>query len=108
MKISELFTALQDLASRARLDPGLEAAIFVDLSAPDPAQWHGLIKDGQFTLSEGQPPAPDLTLTASSDTAIGLFQRTVNPMAAFMTGKIKVKGDLAKAALLKQLLTNKK
>ena len=108
MQIRELFTVLQEIAGRARLDPGLESVILVELTGPDPAHWQGRISGGKIELAEGAPDKPDLTVTASSATAIGIFEKTVNPLAAFMTGQIKVKGDLNQVALLKQLLLSKK
>ena len=108
MKTSDLFDLLKEMAAKASLDPSIEATVFVNLTDPDPAQWQGSIKDGQITLDQGEPAQADISLTASSDTAIGLFNKTINPMMAVMTGKLKVSGDVAKVALLKNLLTSKK
>ncbi|MDR1045599.1 MAG: SCP2 sterol-binding domain-containing protein [Candidatus Adiutrix sp.] len=107
MTSSELFNVLKGLASEARVDPQLEASIFIELGDPDPAQWHGRISGGALLLAEEAPPRPDLTVSASSDTAVGLFEKKINPMTALMTGKIKVRGDVAKIMLLKDLLSKK-
>jgi len=104
MNTQELFDTLKGLADQAKVDPTLEALIMVELTEPDPDIWHGRIKDGQLDLVQGQPENPDFTVTASSETALKLFDKTMNPMTAFMMGKVKVRGDLAKANVLKQLL----
>ena len=104
MNTKELFTTLKEMADKATPDPAIEALIMVELTAPDPAVWHGRIKDGRLMLAEGAPDSPDFTVTASSETALKLYDRSLNAMSAFMMGKIKVKGDLTKAAVLKKLL----
>jgi len=108
MSSSDLFLTLQGLAGQASLNPDLEALVFIELTGDDPAQWQARIAGGRLSLEQGQPAEPDLTVSASSDTAIKIFEKEMNPMAAFMTGKIKIKGDLAKIALLKDLVFGKK
>jgi putative sterol carrier protein len=108
MGTEELFAILQDKLSRVRLDPDLSATVFFNITEPDPARWHGRLEGGRAVLLDGEPPAPDITVTASGATVLGLFQKTVSPMMAFMTGKIKLKGDPAKLAVLKGLLLPKK
>ena len=52
------------------------------------------IKDGTCVLTEGDAPAPDVTLTMEDDDLIALLKGDLNGMQAFMTGKLKVDGDL--------------
>lgn len=108
MTSNDLFLALNELAGQARLNPDLEALAFIDLTGDDPAQWQVRISGGGLTLEPGQPEEPDLTISATSDTAIKLYEKKMKPMAAFMTGKIKVKGDMSKIALLKDLIFSRK
>ena len=108
MNTKELFDTLKGLADQAKVDPALEALIMVELTEPDPDTWHGHIKGGRLALIQGRTDNPDFTVTASSETALKLFDKTLNPMTAFMMGKVKVRGDLAKANVLKQLLMGRK
>lgn len=108
MTIKELFSTLQELSLKAKVDPSLEAQVLLELTGPDPVQWMGRIGGGQVILSDGCPEIPDLTITASSETALAIYQKRLNPMMAFMTGKVKVQGDVGKVALLKGLLAGKK
>lgn len=104
MEITELFAILKAKADSACPASDLNATIGLNLTGPEAAQWHGLIADGRICLNLGELPEADITITASSDTAIGIYKKTINPMVAFMTGKIKLKGDVAKIALLKKLV----
>lgn len=42
----------------------------------------------------------DCTMTASADTLQGLLEGDLNPTAAFMSGKLKVEGDVSMAMKL--------
>ncbi|MGB5870072.1 MAG: SCP2 sterol-binding domain-containing protein [Albidovulum sp.] len=44
--------------------------------------------------------AADVTLTASAETFLGILDGSVNPTAAFMTGKLSVDGDMGQAMQL--------
>lgn len=108
MDSKTLLLTLQEMALKAKVDPSLQALVFVELTGADPALWTGRVGGGQVQLGEGRPENPDLTVTAASETAVALFEKRLNPLMAFMTGKVKVKGDMAKVALLKSLLAGKK
>jgi len=110
MKTSELFEILKAKAEEARPDlpAGFSAVALVDLTGADPAKWRLSAAEGRLDLAEGAPEEPpDLSVTLAAETAAGIYLKTINPLAAFLTGKVKVKGDSAKISLIKQLLTKK-
>lgn len=51
---------------------------------------------GQARLEMGELDDPDVTITQNYDTATAISQGELNTQTAFMTGKIKVSGNLAK------------
>ncbi len=57
---------------------------------------------GSNTISGADDDA-DCTITMSKETYLKLQRKEIKPMMATMTGKIKVKGDLALARKLKEL-----
>ena len=59
------------------------------------------IVDGAVTTEDG---AADCTISASMDTFRDMFNGDLDPTAAFMTGKIKIDGDMGVAMKLGQLL----
>ena len=59
------------------------------------------IADGSVTTEDGDA---ECTITASTETFQELFAGELDPTAAFMTGKIKIDGDMAQAMMLSQLL----
>ena len=47
------------------------------------------------TLEDGPADNPDIVITTTSDVIMGITQKKIKPMTAFMTGKIKAKGAMA-------------
>jgi putative sterol carrier protein len=53
-------------------------------------------RDGTASLSLGELDGPDVTVKQSYDTATAISKGEMNTQTAFMTGKLKVSGNLAK------------
>ena len=52
------------------------------------------VVDGRVTREDG---AADATISGSLDTFRAIFEGTLSPMAAYMTGRIRIDGDLGTA-----------
>ena len=52
------------------------------------------VDDGQVTVAAGRDPAADVTLTEDTGTAGALARGEMGPQEAFMTGRIRVAGDI--------------
>ena len=59
------------------------------------------VADGGVSMDDGDA---DCTISASMDTFQEMFAGELDPTAAFMTGKIKIDGDMSVAMKLGQLL----
>ncbi len=64
--------------------------------------WHVDVDDGKVTVTENGGDA-DCTISASSETFTKIANREQNPTAAYMSGKLKVKGDMGQAMKLQKL-----
>lgn len=52
------------------------------------------MKEGVCTIVEGSAPESDVSLTLSDDNLIALLTGKLSGVMAFMTGKLKIEGDL--------------
>jgi putative sterol carrier protein len=68
----------------------------------DAGTWYVRVADGSVTVEEGEHAA-DARISMSADTFRKLVAREQNPMRAFMTGKIKVHGDMGAATKLQRI-----
>ncbi len=90
-------------AFRPEKAPGLDAVIQFHFTGDEAGDWYAAIKDGKVEVTEGVHESPKMTLTADSADYIGIFTGDVDGMAAFMQGKLKLKGDLNLAMKLTQM-----
>jgi len=71
----------------------------------DPSPWYVDLKSESAGCGAGSPPVPaDVTFTMPLDVFQGLFSGEIKATAAFMQGKMKLKGDMAKALKLETLM----
>jgi putative sterol carrier protein len=64
--------------------------------------WRVDVKDGHVSVSEGGGDA-DATISASEETFEKIASRDMNATTAYMTGKLKIKGDMGAAMKLQKL-----
>ena len=71
------------------------------VNAPDGEKkyWFKL-QGGQADMGLGDVEAPDATITQDYDTAVALSKSELTGTAAYMSGKLKVSGDLMKLMAL--------
>lgn len=91
-----------------RFDPqkaeNVNATIQFDLSGDNGGQYWLRIADGKAESGEGTSDSPRMTIKAAADDFISMMQGKLNPMQAFMTGKIKIVGDTNLAMKLMPLI----
>ncbi len=73
---------------------GVNAVIQYFLSGPEGGDWIITIKDGLCTVQPGKAPSPNMTLSADAQDYKDVIMGQLNPMTAFMTGKLRLAGDL--------------
>jgi putative sterol carrier protein len=88
----------------SRVDPakagGLTATYRFEIDGA--GTWTVDVDDGRVSVSENGGDA-DATIAASSETFMRIANGEQNPTAAYMAGKLKVKGDMGQAMKLQKL-----
>ncbi len=82
---------------------GLDTVIQYNLSGDEGGEWIITIKDGECTVVSGTAPQPKLTFSAKAKDFMDILSGKTDGMAAFMKGKIKLKGDMSLAMKLTTL-----
>ena len=87
---------------------GIDATILFDLSGDNGGLFWFKINGGTIEHGEGglpSPAAPAMTLKASADDWHAVATGQQNAMQAFMSGKIKIIGDMSLAVKLQTMFT---
>ena len=82
---------------------GVTAVFQWDVGGDQGGHWFVTVKDAACQVQEGQAEAPNITLTIADENFVKLLTGKLDGTVAFMTGKLKVKGDMGLAMRLPQL-----
>ena len=97
--VREFFETLE-----SRVDPsktaGMTNSYVFDIDGA--GSWRVDVNNGQVSVNEGGGDA-DCTISASEDTFQRIASGEQNATTAYMTGKLKVKGDMSAAMKLQKL-----
>ncbi len=80
---------------------GVDAIFQWDLG--ETGVWHAEVKDGTMTLHKGAHDAPTTTITMKGPNYVKMVNGDLNGQMAFMTGKMKIKGNIPMAMKLKNI-----
>jgi putative sterol carrier protein len=88
----------------SRVDPakaaGLTASYRFEIDGS--GTWTVDVDDGKVTVTENGADA-DVTISSSADTFLKIANGEQNPTAAYMSGKLKINGDMGQAMKLQKL-----
>jgi putative sterol carrier protein len=100
MTVQEFFDALPE-----RVDPaktaGMNNSYVFDVEGA--GTWTVKVVDGAVEVSEGATEDADCTITASEETFAKIVAGESNATSAYMTGKLKIAGDMGAALKLQKL-----
>ena len=102
MAAKEFFDGLETKADPAKL-AGMTNSYLFDIEGE--GQWFVNVQDGALSVAEGGGATPDATITTSGETFEKIVAGEQNPTTAYMTGKLKIKGDMGAAMKLQKLFS---
>jgi putative sterol carrier protein len=98
--VREFFENLETRAQGSTKAAGLNATYLFDIEGA--GKWLVRVQNGKLSVSEGDGEA-DTTISASDQTFLRIVNGEQNATTAFMTGKLRVKGDMGNAMQLQKL-----
>ena len=107
MTISELFNGMPDALSPTAA-AGLNKTFQWNITGDEAGVWAFKITDGVGELIPGGVEKPDLTITVSDKDWLAITEGKLDGMNAFMTGKLKVSGDMMLAMKLQNLFPTRR
>jgi len=97
--VQEFFEGLADRVSADRV-AGMNNTYAFDIEGA--GAWTVAIADGAITVTEGAGDA-DCTFSSSEETFAKIVAGEQNATTAYMTGKLKIKGDMGAAMKLQKI-----
>jgi putative sterol carrier protein len=98
----------EELQKRLDANPGklagLNAVYQFNISGADAGQYNVAVADGKARVREGVHASPNVTVSMASNDLADLVNGKLDGVQAFMTGKLKVAGDIMLAMRLQSLL----
>jgi len=99
MSAREFFDTLETRLDTSKT-AGMNNSYLFDIDGA--GTWKVDVQDGNVNVTEGEGDA-DVTISTSEETFDKLVSGEQNPTSAYMTGKLKVKGDMGAAMKLQKL-----
>jgi putative sterol carrier protein len=100
MTAREFFEALPNRANGTQTD-GLDASYVFEIDGG--GTWTVKVENGKVAVTEGDEGG-DCTISTSEEVFERIVDGSQNPLTAYMTGKLKVRGDVGAAMRLKSVL----
>lgn len=99
----EYFEKLDErfVASEAK---GMNAVYQYNLTGDGGGNWYVTINDGAMTVTEGQHEKPNVTYTMDAKHYVDMANGDLDGTKAYLTRKLKVKGNIGLAQKLKKIL----
>jgi putative sterol carrier protein len=98
--VSEFFERLPSRVDESKM-AGMNNTYRFDVEGA--GSWTVDVRDGKVSVAQDGAPEPDATISTSEETFQKLVSGEQNPTSAYMTGKVKVKGDMGAAMKLQKL-----
>jgi putative sterol carrier protein len=97
--VREFFEGLPERVPADRI-AGMNNTYVFDIEGA--GTWRVAIADGSIDVTEGEGDA-DVTFSSSEESFEKIVSGEQNPTTAYMTGKLKIKGDMGAAMKLQKL-----
>jgi putative sterol carrier protein len=82
---------------------GMNAVIQFNLTGDGGGQYHCSIKEGTCAVEKGTHASPNMTLTMTAQDYVDMIMGKLNGQMAFMSGKLKIAGDMGLAMKMQNL-----
>jgi putative sterol carrier protein len=98
-EISDFFSMVPTRVNKDKI-AGMNATYQFVITGDGGGEWNVKVANGEAIAAEGKAESPSITLTMDAANFIALVTGKLNGQTAFLTGKLKIQGDMTLAMKL--------
>ena len=102
-EITSFFMKLEERIQPGRLE-GINAVFQFNIHGEGGGSWYVILDDGVPSVTYGQNERPSVTFTANVADWLDIIQGKLNGASAFLSGRLRIDGDMTLALKLQGLL----
>ena len=99
----EVFEKLMPQKFNPSKAAGIDTVIQLSITGDNGGEWHIIIKNQKMDIKQGVHPSPAITVKMKDTDYVDMVNGKLSGERAFMTGKLKFKGDMSAAMKLRDL-----
>jgi len=99
--VTGLSTVLQNNVTKNK---GVNGVFQFDISGDEPMAFYFKLEDGAPTVAEGTADSSSITISMASADFKDMVDGKLNGTMAFMSGKLRIKGDMSLAMKLESII----
>jgi len=99
----EVFEVLMPKKFDPKKAVGIDTVIQLSITGDNGGDWHIIIKNQKMEIKQGVHPSPAITVKMKDTDYVDMANGKLSGERAFMTGKLKFKGDMSTAMKLRDL-----
>jgi putative sterol carrier protein len=101
--VAGFFTELPGKIDSSKI-AGMNATYQFIITGDNGGEWYVKLADGKADVGTGKADAPNITITVSDENWLSIVSGKLSGQTAFLTGKLKIQGDMSLAMKLQNIL----
>ena len=101
-EVASFFDNINEKVDKSKAE-GMNAVYQFVITGDDGGEWWVKLAEGNVESGQGQTDNPSITLTMAAEDFTGLVNGDLNGQQAFLTGKLKIQGDMTLAMKLQSV-----
>jgi len=99
---TEFFSGMQEAIDPEKVK-GIDATYQWDITGDGGGKWYAVFAESGVEVSEGEADSSNITITVAADDWMDIVNGKLNGQMAFLTGKLKIQGDMSLAMKLQSI-----
>lgn len=101
-QVAEFFQAVPERVNKDKIQ-GMDCTYQFNITGDEGGEWYVTVQNGDAAVAQGTAENANITLTLTDENFKDLVTGKLNGQTAFLTGKLKIQGDMTLAMKLQSV-----